>query len=230
MVYGGFSFHSPANMVFGTGLAAELGTRIRGLGKKRALLVSDPGLVRAGVVPALRKKVEEADVATSFFDRVEENPTAETVQEAAEAAKRFEADVVVGIGGGSAMDAAKATAMLVTNGGRPHDYEGADRFTEDPLDLVLVPTTAGTGSEATFFAVITDREREYKMPIASARLAPKLALLDPELTVSMPPRVTAATGMDALTHAIEAYTNVRENPIADALAREAIRLIGTSLR
>lgn len=217
-------------MIFGANEAASLGKRVRELGKARALLVTDPGLVKAGVIAPIQQNLEAAGVAVWVFDRVEENPSVPTVEAAAALGQSQDVEVVIGVGGGSAMDTAKATAVLMTNAGPLTRYEGLDKFANHPMDLVLIPTTAGTGSEATFFAVITDLERHYKMPIASARLAPRFALLDPLLTLSVPPRVTAATGMDALTHALEAYTNIKVNPLADMFAREAIRIIGANLR
>jgi alcohol dehydrogenase len=145
-------------------------------------------------------------------------------------AKEFGAGALIAVGGGSAMDVAKATSVLMTNGGDLESYEGADKFVNDPLPFIAIPTTAGTGSEATTFAVITIRARNYKMTIASNRILPRIALLDPTVLNSLPPHIAAATGMDALTHAIESYINQASSPYTDAFGVEAIRLIGKYLR
>ena len=132
------------------------------------------------------------------------------------------AEAIIGLGGGSAIDVAKAAATLATNGGRVKDWEDPARPEKDPLALLAVPTTAGTGSEVTWVAVITDEEQHYKMTLLDTRIAPRVAVLDPELTISLPPHLTASTGVDALVHAIEAYTCKVANPISDALALRAV--------
>ncbi len=164
------------------------------------------------------------------FSEISSNPRDRECQEAADAAREARAEAIIGLGGGSAIDVAKAAATLATNGGRVKDWEDPARPEKDPLPMLAVPTTAGTGSEVTWVAVITDEEQHYKMTLLDTRIAPKVAVLDPELTISLPSRLTASTGMDALVHAIEAYTCKVANPISDALAVRAVSLVSESLR
>lgn len=225
-----FGFHAPGNLVFGAGAIRQLGERVHALGGRRALVVTDAMLVRAGVVEPALASLRAAGVEPVVFDGVEENPSSGTCEQGAAAYREEGCDCVVGFGGGSPMDAAKVVAVLATHGGRPTDYEGMNRLRTDPAPLIAVPTTAGTGSEVTFNAVITDLERKFKFVIISPKVAPLAAVLDPELTLSKPPGLTAATGMDVLTHAVESYTNNVYNPFSRIMAAEAIRLVGTSLR
>ncbi len=224
-----FVFQAPTQLIFGPGALAQLVEATTGLGE-RVLAVSDPGVAAAGildrVVAPLRASGRHTEIATD----VEPNPSVETVERALDAYRRAGCRWVLAVGGGSAMDVGKAVALLAAHPGSIRDYEGIGKVPGPTVPLVCVPTTAGTGSEVTVFTVITDRQRKFKMTIGSSHLLPRVAVCDPELTVSMPQPLTAATGMDALTHAVECYTNTVYHPVAKALAMEAIRLIGGALR
>jgi len=224
-----FTFQAPANMTFGPGAVGQLPDIVKGLGT-RALVISDPGVAAAGILDRVRSWLHDAGVTTEAFTNVEPNPSIETVNSAYDLVKRSQAEFLVGVGGGSAMDVAKVASVLARYGGTVHDYEGIGKVPGPGMTTVAIPTTAGTGSEVTVFAVITDRARTFKMTVGSPYIVPQYAVCDPELTLSMPPGLTAATGMDALTHGIECYVNTVYNPIAKALALEAMRLIGPSLR
>jgi len=220
----------PAKVIFGTGVATKLGDELRDRKLKRALLVADEGIRKSGVLDDIKKSLKNAEIGFEIFSEVRPNSGDKIVERGAQIAKKESCDVIVGVGGGSSMDTAKAIAAMVTNEGLIKDYEGLNKIKELPLPIVAVPTTAGTGSEVTLWAVITDEEQRRKMGIGSAMLIPTFAIDDPLLTVSMPPSVSAATGMDALTHAIESYVNTATQPISECLALEAIRLIGKNLR
>lgn len=225
-----FAFFAPKKTRFGAGVVAELGEEVALLGGSRVLVVTDPGLVRAGTVqPVVDRIREQADVV-EVFDAVVANPLDTDCADAARQAEEMGANLVVGLGGGSSMDTAKAIAVVMTHGGEPKDYFGADTLSKPIAPLICVPTTSGTGSEVTPFAVITDSKSRVKMNILDSRLVPLSCFVDPGLTVSLPPALTASTGMDALTHAVEAYTCNLATPLTDALALKAITLISGSLR
>jgi alcohol dehydrogenase len=223
------TFQLPTAVHMGSGAANSLLDHVRALGAQRLFVVSDPGVRGVGLVDRLVTPLEEAGVEIDIWDLVSANPRDYECHNAAEQAIAFQTDLIVAIGGGSPIDTAKAVAALVTNGGRVQDWEAPRAFDEPPLPVIAIPTTAGTGSEVTFYAVITDTERAFKMSLFDTRLAPRIALVDPDLTVSLPPAVTAATGMDALTHAVEAYTCTIANSVSDALALQAIRLVASHL-
>jgi alcohol dehydrogenase len=225
----GFSFELGTKVVFGSGKSAELGHETRAFASDRVLIVTDPGIVAAGLSDKAVKALRDAGLEARTFADISANPRDAECCEAAAAASDFGAEAIVGLGGGSALDTAKAAAALVTNGGRVKDWEDPRQLASDPLPLIAVPTTAGTGSEVTWVAVITDQEHHYKMTLLDTRIAPDVAILDPDLTLSLPPGITAATGMDALVHAIEAYTCKASNPISDALALKAVRLVAGAL-
>jgi len=221
-----FNFELPTRVVFGLGAAEHLGEEIRRFHGGRILLVCDPGIIQVGLTARIEKILCGAGAAVETFSGVSSNPRDTECLAGVAAARSFRADVLVGLGGGSAMDAAKAIGVLVANGGRPQDWaDGRRPITQRPPPLVCIPTTAGTGSEVTPVAVITDTERRCKIGLEGALVAPPLAILDPELTVGLPPEITAATGMDALTHAVEAFTCRRANPVSDALALAALEHI-----
>lgn len=224
-----FTFEAPARLTFGVGALAKLPELIAGMGT-RALVVSDPGIAKAGILDRVHGLLHDAGVSGDAFTQVEPNPSVETVHAAHDMFRRSRAAFVVAAGGGSAMDVGKVVGVLAAHGGAVHDYEGIGKVSGPGVPVVAIPTTAGTGSEVTIFAVITDRQRKFKMTVGSPHIVPQVALCDPELTLSMPPPLTAATGMDALTHAIECYINTVVNPIAKTLALEAVRLIGRALR
>lgn len=225
-----FTFSAPVDLAFGIGSINSLGEKVKALGR-RVLMITDKGLVAAGVADRVTAVLQKAGCEVVLFAEVEENPKDSTCMRAADRMAAEECAVVLGLGGGSPMDVAKLVAVMASNPGmHPREFAGLDKFVNDPKPLVVVPTTAGTASEVTVFAVITDTEQVFKFTVVSRRMMPRFAVLDPELTVGKPPGLTAATGMDALTHAIESYTNRVCNPVADALAVKAISLIAGSLR
>ncbi|PFG08798.1 iron-containing alcohol dehydrogenase [Marinobacter sp. LV10MA510-1] len=224
-----FPFVLPTKILMESGVSSKVGEHLKELGIHRVLVVTDPGIKAAGLLTPIYASLEQAGVAFFETDQVKPNPRSEDCNRIAVQYKNTGIEGLVAVGGGSAIDAAKAVAVLMTHEGRIEDYEGENTLKCNPLPLVAIPTTAGTGSEVTFFSVITDTARQYKMSLLDVRLAPTLALLDSELTAKLPRSIAAATGMDALTHAIEAYTGKMSNPISDALALHAIRLISKYL-
>ncbi len=225
-----FSFELPTKIVYGVGVTKRLVDVIKDEKWKRLVLVSDEGVVRSGLLQQVYDLLEAHQLKWTLFDRVEPNPKDYNVQEGTEMARQFGADALVAIGGGSPIDCAKAIAVVSRQGGAVRDYEGPGKIGPDVLPLIAIPTTAGTGSEVTFSSVITDSSDKYKFSIKDARIAPQVALVDPEMTLTMPPELTAATGMDALTHAIEAFTAKASEPLADAAALYATELITAHLR
>jgi alcohol dehydrogenase class IV len=224
------TFHSPTRLVFGVGAAGQVGAEAKALRITSALVVTDPGIIGAGLLDGISASLEAAGIRCSLFSEVEANPTDAAVGRGLAAYRAGEADGIVAVGGGSAMDAAKAIGLLAAHGGRVQDYEGPGKVPGPIVPLLAVPTTCGTGSEVTHVSVITDPARSWKMSLFSVDLAPRTAVIDPVLYTKLPGPLVAATGMDALTHAIESYTNRLAEPVADALDIEAIRLIGGSIR
>jgi alcohol dehydrogenase len=225
-----FSFQLPTRIEFGNGVSGNVGEEAKSLGGYRALIVTDPGVEAAGLVDPVTACLEEAGVQTVLFDAVAPNPRDATVQQGAEILESEGCDVLVAVGGGSPMDTAKAIGVVATHGGRIQDYEGLGLVQKPITPLIAIPTTSGTGSEVTFWAVITDTERSFKMSVGSSLCAATVALVDPELTLGLPAAITAYTGVDALTHAVEGFTSVPSEPLTDSLAVSAIRLIASSLR
>ncbi|HEV2527422.1 MAG TPA: iron-containing alcohol dehydrogenase [Thermomicrobiales bacterium] len=221
-------FVVPTDIRFGPGVVTELAGAIAPYGD-RVLIVTDAGVRTTGLVDRILAPVTEAGASITIFDGVSPNPRDNECQAAAALARDEGITVIVAIGGGSPIDAAKCAAALATNGGTARDWAVPRRLAHDPLPLIAIPTTAGTGSEVTRGAVITDEEHRTKLTVKDDRMAPRLALVDPELTHSVPPHVSAATGIDVLTHAIEAYTGRRSNAISDGLALQAMRLVGAHL-
>jgi alcohol dehydrogenase class IV len=196
----------------------------------KALIVTDKGVRQNGLLEPILSVLSAAGVNAVIFEDVVSNPTISNVEDAVKAQKESGSEVIIAVGGGSPMDTAKAAAMLATNGGHIRDYEGFDKFTIPILPLITVPTTVGTGSEVTKGAVISDPERHAKMVVASDLLYPKTAYLDPRMVAGLPAPVCAATGIDALTHAIEGYISKGANPFTDGLNLHAIKLIAEHLR
>ena len=216
--------HSPTRVVHGAGTVDQLGRWARELGGERLLVVTDPGLREAGH----EQRVLESLVAAGFgseqvavFDEVTPNPTTEDVDRALGVARDHGIDLIIGLGGGSSMDCAKGVNFLLTSGGRIEDYQGIGKATAAMLPMIAVPTTAGTGSEAQSFALIANAETHMKMACGDKRAACRVAILDPELTLTMPAAVTAATGIDAISHAVETYVTTRGNPVSRRFSREA---------
>ncbi|MGO9114950.1 MAG: iron-containing alcohol dehydrogenase [Thermoguttaceae bacterium] len=223
-------FQPRTRIVFGAGAIEQLGQLVCQYGGTRALLVTDPGIVAAGHAQRAEKSLAAAGVHFARFDRVVENPTTEVVDACVAAARQEQVDFLVGLGGGSSMDTAKGCNFLITNGGRMEDYWGVGKATRPMLPLIAIPTTAGTGSECQSFALITHPQTHLKMACGDPKAAARVAILDPELTLTQPPAVAAATGMDALSHAIETAVTRRRNPISQMLSREAFRLCARGLR
>ncbi|MBY6029271.1 iron-containing alcohol dehydrogenase [Halomonas sp. DP8Y7-1] len=224
-----FPFVLPTKIVMEPGLRSQVGQHLQEIQLTRILIVTDPGIEAAGLLSPIYASLEHAGISFKVTTEVKPNPRSDDCNRIANEYRGADIEGLVAVGGGSAIDAAKAIAVLMTHEGVIEDYEGENTLVTDPLPLVAIPTTAGTGSEVTFFSVITDSARQYKMSLLDVRLAPELALLDTEVTAQLPPAIAAATGMDALTHAIEAYTGKMANPISDALALHAIRLISSNL-
>jgi alcohol dehydrogenase class IV len=225
-----FVFNTSPSIRFGPGVVDALGEIARPLLGERVLIVTDPGMVATGIVDRAEKALEDGGISVAQFTRVEADPPEAIVLEAAEAARQHGATGVVGVGGGSSLDVAKLAALLAGGGEALKDVYGVGNAKGPRLPLVLVPTTSGTGSEVTPISIVTTGTNE-KMGVVSPVILPDVALLDPELTLGLPPHVTAATGIDAMVHAIEAYASAsaNNNPISRKLATEALSLMGRSL-
>ncbi len=223
-------FQPRTRIVFGVGAVDRLGELVREYGGTRVLVVSDPGIVAAGHVDRAETSLSAAGLCVTRFDGVCENPTTEVVEACVAVAREHNVDFLIGLGGGSSMDTAKGCNFLLTNGGRMEDYWGVGKATKPMLPLIAVPTTAGTGSECQSFALITQTQTHAKMACGDAKAAARVAILDPELTLTQPPAVAAATGMDAMSHALETAVTRRRNPISQMLSREAFRLCSRGLR
>jgi alcohol dehydrogenase len=202
----------------------------RGLGVRRALIVTDPGVVSAGYPARAQRSLQEAGLISFVFRDVAENPTTGHVDAATIYAREREVDLLIGLGGGSSMDCAKGVNFLLTNGGRMQDYWGVGKASRPMLPMIAVPTTAGTGSEAQSFALISDPQSHKKMACGDPKAAAAIAILDPYLTASQPPLVAALTGVDAVTHALETWVTKKRNPASEAFSREAWRLLSRNLR
>jgi alcohol dehydrogenase class IV len=225
-----FSFNGAGEIIFGRGAVSRLPELAQRYGKGPVLVALDPFFSGSDLKSKLLRELKATGWSPVFFDRIDPEPSPQSAEAAARLAKQRGCRLVIGIGGGSALDTAKGLAILAGNPGKVSDYVGLDRVPGPGLPTILVPTTAGTGSEVTFTAVFTNRQAKSKGGINSRFLYPTVALLDPELTLSLPPAVTAQTGMDALTHAMEAYTSNKANPLSDLVALKAIALIGGSLK
>lgn len=225
-----FKFLLPCKVVVEPGLRERTGEHLRALGLARVLIVTDPGVKAAGLLDSVYASLDTADIAFEEVSDIKANPRSEDINQIAQQYRGQGIDGLLAVGGGSAMDAAKAISVLLTHEGRIEDYEGSFMLTRAIPPIVAIPTTAGTGSEVTCFSVITDTARHYKMSVHDYRVGPVLALLDSNILDTLPASIAAATGMDALTHAIEAYTCRVSNPISDGLALHAIRLISQYLR
>ncbi len=220
-----FDWHPRTRLVFGAGSLARIGHLAQEIGGRNVLVVTDAGIVAAGHVTPAVAHLENAGFRVAVFDGVQENPTTEDVDACVAAARKVGADLLVGLGGGSAIDTAKGANFLLTGGGQMRDYWGVGKATEPMLPLIAVPTTAGTGSECQSFALIADAATHQKMACGDPKAAPRVAILDPTLTVSQPRRVTACTGMDAIAHAVETAVTNRRNPVSWLYSREAFRLL-----
>jgi alcohol dehydrogenase len=209
-------------IMFGSGKISELGQVVKErLRSSRPLLVTDRGIQKTGHV----EKVKSQLPGIPIFDEVEQNPKHATVNWGGGLARQLNPDLIIGLGGGSVLDAAKAIALLATNPGGIEEYEGREKYRRPPLPVLAIPTTCGTGSEVTWVSVVTHTGRKFKMSIKGPLMFPAVALVDPDLLMTLPASLIASTGLDALTHAVEAYTVKPANFITDTLARESLRLI-----
>lgn len=223
-----FDFAPRTRIVCGAGKLEALGELAVELGGKRVMVVSDPGIIAAGHSQRGIEILKRAGLEASLFGEIQENPSTRHVAVGVAAANEFKPDLLVGLGGGSAMDCAKGINFLYTNGGRMQDYWGVGKATKPMLPMIAVPTTAGTGSETQSFALISDEVTHVKMACGDKKAACKVALLDPELTVTQPARVTALTGIDAISHAVETYVTNKRNAISLLFSREAFRLLAAN--
>ena len=223
-----FDFNQRTRVIFGCGTFGQLGQFARELGGRRVLIVTDIGMRKAGYCDQAKTCLLAAGLEVAVYDQVQENPTTDDVDRCVAFAKSETIGLIVGIGGGSSIDCAKGANFVLTNGGRMHDYKGVGKAQLAMLPMIAVPTTSGTGSEAQSFAVIADAETHMKMACGDPKAACRIAILDPELTVTMPPAVAAATGIDAMTHAIESYVTTKRNPISNMFARQAWELLSSA--
>ncbi|MDB4444589.1 iron-containing alcohol dehydrogenase [bacterium] len=222
-----FNFLTPTKVIFRPGATEEARIEIRSLGGERTLIVTDEGIVRAGLAERIKESL--GDLCVGMFSEIPQDSGVHVVNDAAKLARSLKVDSLVSLGGGSVIDTAKALAVILKEGGNLADYQGMQMLDRPQTLHICIPTTAGTGSEVTFAAVVKDHDRGQKDLLFDYHLAPNVAILDPHMVSGLPPRITAFTGMDALTHAVEAVHALQRNPIADGLALQAIRLIATYL-
>lgn len=230
MKFNAHSFLIPGKVLFERGGMAKLPGELKAKGLKRVLLASDRGLEAVGLVKRLEDILSSSGIDYVTYLDIEANPSTETVDKGMRLYQENNLQAIICLGGGSPMDTAKSISVLVTCGGKIQDYEGAHKVQGPVAPVIAIPTTAGTGSEVTPFAVITDKSKNYKLTVFSYEIIPELALLDPELITTLPPTVAAPTGLDALTHAVEAYISLAAYPFSDAMAEKAMELIGKYIR
>ncbi|HWJ68162.1 MAG TPA: iron-containing alcohol dehydrogenase [Nocardioides sp.] len=222
-------FHAP-EVVFGAGSLSEAGFAAARLGARRPLVVTDPGIIEAGWVDELLGHLRDAGLHPVVWSQVTPNPRDHEVRAAFAHYLEWDCDVIIGIGGGSCADAAKGVAVLSGNGGDILDYRGVDRMTQPIPPLLIIPSTSGTGADVSQFCIVTDTERSVKVTIMGRALVPDISITDPRLLVTMPDLLNAATGLDALTHGIEAFVSLAHNPLADTHALNAVGLVCRNLR
>ncbi len=223
-------FRTTPRIVMGPGAIGQIGDEIREMKAKKVLLVTDKGIVEAGLIKPALESLEKSEINHAVFDGVEPDPRYEIAADCVSIIRSEKADLVIGFGGGSAIDIAKSAAIMAANEAPIAEYFGIDLIPKPGLPTVMVPTTAGTGSEVTPIAILSDEGEKLKKGIVSPYLFPSVAILDPELTLGLPPNITASTGMDALIHAIEAYTSVNATDMTDILAFRAMELVYHNIR
>src|SRR5215217_4656018 len=221
----GFDFQPRTRVIFGVGVIDRLGELARELKFQRTLLVADHGLVASGHVDEAVGPLQKAGVQVFRFHDFEVNPDTRMVEAGTALVSPLKIDSIIGLGGGSSMDCAKGINFLLTNGGRMADYHGYGKALKPMLPMIAIPTTAGTGSEAQSYALISDARTHVKMACGDPKAAFLIDILDPRLTISQPRDVTAAAGFDAISHAVEAYVTTKRNPLSDLFSREAWRLL-----
>ncbi len=220
-----FNFQKHTRIIFGEGRFKELGAIASGFGFRRTLIVSDKGLFDCGYVDEATKLLQQAGITVFNFHEFDVNPDTRMIEAGREFAASLAIDSLIGLGGGSSMDCAKGINFLLTNGGQMRDYWGHGKAAKPMLPMIGIPTTAGTGSEAQSYALISDAETHIKMACGDAKAAFKVAILDPYLTLSQPANVTATAGFDAISHAVETYVTTNRNPLSEMFSREAWRLL-----
>ena len=224
------SFIIPPTVITGIGATEQASEQAKRLGARTALVVTDSGIVKLGYADELVNQLRRVGIGASLFSDVTPDPTLQNVDDGLEQYRDESCNIIISIGGGSAIDCGKGIAIRLTNDGELAEFMGVNKIPNPGAPLIAIPTTAGTGSECTKATVITDTEHNVKMMLSSPCIVPQVAIVDPLLSLSTPPHLTSAVGVDALTHAIEAYISKRAQPITDALALEAIRMISGSLR
>jgi alcohol dehydrogenase class IV len=224
------TFLIPPVLITGSGSSEKVGEESKKLGVKKALIVTDQVMVKLGVLEGIKKALEQTKIQFAIYDAVATEPTVDYVKEGLKSFKESGCDFLIAVGGGSPIDTAKAIGMMATNPGSIEEYKGLGKVVKEGAPLIAIPTTAGTGSEVTQFTIITDTKTSVKMLIGSPLVMPKVAIVDPLLTLSSPRGLTAAVGIDSLTHAIEAYVSVKAQPMSDIFCLSAIELISGNLR
>lgn len=223
-----FNLAAP-EILFGMGSIAELGRRVKSLGAEKVMIVTDEGVAGAGILDRVQGILGKSEIACGVFSKVQKEPSIENVEIAFQEASKGGYQALIGLGGGSPIDVAKMVSILLKHGGNVLDYMGIDKIPGRGLPTIMIPTTAGTGSEVSKFAIFDNSQAKTKLGAVSLHLMANLALIDPELTVTMPPSVTAATGADAFIHAVEGYVAVKSSPLSDMIALEAVRIIYENL-
>lgn len=225
-----FRYEIPTAIEFGNGSISTLSDHVKALNGTKALVVGDPGVVKAGVVDRITAPLDQMSLSYLVFSEIEADPAIESVVKGTMLAKEEGCDIIIGVGGGSSLDTAKAISIMMKNDGHIRDYVGIGVVPKKGAPLIAVPTTAGTGSELTIFSVLSDKQNKIKLSVGSVYNCPDVALCDPELTVTLPPHITASTGMDALTHALESYVNKVTQPISEGMSIQSMTMISDNLR
>ena len=225
-----FNYRMPTEIIFGRGSALRTSEAVKTAGGNKAIIITDEGVWKNNVLKNIEKSLNKNSIEYIIFNEVESDPTVQGVAKATEMLKENNADVVIGVGGGSSLDTAKAVAVMGTNDGEIFDYVGFGLIKEKPLPIIAIPTTSGTGSEATFWSVLADKTKDIKASVGGWEVMPTIAILDPELTLTLPPLITASTGMDALCHAMESYVAKSTQPISEGMSIQSMKMIAKSLR
>ncbi|MEH7652683.1 iron-containing alcohol dehydrogenase [Bacillus safensis] len=224
-----YTYFMPTRVECGNGISNKTGEMISELGINRVLIVTDKGIRSANLLDGIEKSLQAVNLEYEIYDEIEPNPSDDTIHKGTNYLKQHKSEAVLAVGGGSSIDTAKGIAAMATNPGHIFDYEGVGKITIPPLPIIAIPTTSGTGSEVTASTVVTNKDTLFKLAVISPKLFPILSILDPALTLHLPQGITAATGMDALTHAIESYTSKSANPVSQGFAIQAIKMIGENL-
>lgn len=225
-----FNFSTPSTIIFGVDTVKQLGEHVKRFHGKKAYIITDAGIAKAGLLDKVKDILKKDGIEVGYYDQVIPEPPIDTVDSIAQIVKSEGYEVLIGLGGGSSMDVTKVVSILVTNGGSAYDYVGVDKVTKPGLPTIMLPTTAGTGSEATPIAIFSFPKEEVKKGIVSPYLYASVAIVDPTFTYNLPPSITANTGMDALIHAIESYIARRTNKFTEGLSLMAMELIAKNLR